>query len=216
MIITTEKIFDRVAKNYEQTEENRFKSINIRTLENTKKYLKGSDIILDYGCATGTKALELAGNVKMIYGIDISSKMIEIAKRRAVERNIKNIDFAQTTLFDERLKSESFDVIMVFNILHLLEDNQQVMQRISELLKPGGFFISITTCLGEKKTFLLRLQFLPFILLSKTRLFPSIKRFKFRELEDIIALRNIQILETEKLFHEMSFYFIAAKKNQRT
>ena len=44
----------------------------------------------------------------------------------------------------------------------------------------------------------------------------SMKRFKFSELEDLIANGNLQIVETEKLFHEMSFYFIVAKKIQRT
>jgi 2-polyprenyl-3-methyl-5-hydroxy-6-metoxy-1,4-benzoquinol methylase len=36
---------------------------------------------------------------------------------------------------------------------NLLEDNQQVMQRITELLKPGGLFISTTPCLKEKLAF---------------------------------------------------------------
>jgi 2-polyprenyl-3-methyl-5-hydroxy-6-metoxy-1,4-benzoquinol methylase len=211
-MINAEKIFDLSANTYDKTEEKRFEPIHLKTLENTKKYLNDSDIVLDYGCATGTKALELAGHVQKIHGIDISSKMIEAAKRKAVERNIENVDFAQTTLFDERYKTESFDAILAFNILHLLEDHQHAMQRITELLKPGGLFITVTTCLAEKKSFLTNFQFFPFRLLGKTRLLPSIKRFKFSELEDLIGNGSLQIIETEKLFHDMSFYFIAAKK----
>jgi hypothetical protein len=66
--------------------------------------------------------------------------------------------------------------------------------------------------LGEKKSFLINFQFFPFLLLGKTGLVPSVKRFKFSELEDLVANGNFQLVETEKLFHEMSFYFIAAKK----
>jgi 2-polyprenyl-3-methyl-5-hydroxy-6-metoxy-1,4-benzoquinol methylase len=64
-----------------------------------------------------------------------------------------NVDFAQTNLFDERYTKESFDVILAFNILHFLEDHRQALQRITELLKPGGLCISLTPCLREKMAF---------------------------------------------------------------
>jgi 2-polyprenyl-3-methyl-5-hydroxy-6-metoxy-1,4-benzoquinol methylase len=211
-MIKTEKIFDMSAKTYDKMEDIRFRQNTIKTLENTKKYLHANDIIMDYGCATGTKALELAGNVKKIYSIDISSKMIEAAKRKAVERKNENVDFAQATIFDERYKRESFDVILAFNILHLLEDNRQAMQRITELLKPSGIFISTTPCLGEKMTFEMKYKFSLFLLLIKARLFPSIKRFKYSELEGLIATGNLQIVEAEKYYHQLSNYFIVAKK----
>ena len=208
----SEKFWDKIADKYDKAEK-RFEPIHIKTLENTKKYLNVSDIVLDYGCATGTKAFELAGNVKKIQGIDISAKMIEAAKRKAVERKIENVDFAQAIIFDERYKRELFDVILVFNILHLLEDNQQVMQRITELLKPGGLFISTTPCLKEKLAFSNKFQLYFYLLLSKIGLIPLyIGRFKFSELEDLIANGNLQIIETENLDHRISSYFIVAKK----
>ena len=139
--------------------------------------------------------------------------MIEAAKRKAVERKIENVDFAQAIIFDERYKRELFDVILVFNILHLLEDNQQVMQRITELLKPGGLFISTTPCLKEKLAFSNKFQLSFYLLLSKIGLIPLyIGRFKFSELEDLIANGNLQIIETENLYPRISSYFIVAKK----
>ena len=46
--------------------------------------------------------------------------------------------------------SGTFDGILAFYILHLLEDSQMVIQRINELLKPGGLIISVTPCMGKK------------------------------------------------------------------
>ena len=66
-----EKFWDRVAENYDKSE-SRFEPIHIKVVENSKKHLKESDIVLDYGCATGTKAFRLSGHVKKIQGIDIS------------------------------------------------------------------------------------------------------------------------------------------------
>ena len=201
--------FDKRARHFEQT--------TIKTVENTNKYLNVSDIVLDYGCATGIITYEIAGNVKEVHGIDISSKMIEAAKRKAGERKIENINFAQATIFDERYKRESFDVILAFNIIHfLLEDTQKVMQRINELLKPGGLIISSTACLGEKKTFLSFLLFFLSFILTKIGIVPNMRFFKISELEDLITNGNFQIVKTESLNHSPEEYFIVAKKVLRT
>ena len=105
----TEKFWDKISKNFDKQAKHHEQTTN-KTVENIKKYLNDSDIVLDYGCATGIITYEIAENVKEIHGIDISSKMIEAAKRKAGERKIGNIDFAQTTIFDKRYKGESFDV----------------------------------------------------------------------------------------------------------
>ncbi|UCG70015.1 MAG: class I SAM-dependent methyltransferase [Thermoplasmata archaeon] len=208
----SEKIWDKIADNYDKSEK-RFEPIHKKTIENTRKYLKASDNVLDYGCATGTKALELANSVKRIQGIDISSKMIEGAKRKAVEHKIENVDFAHAIIFDERYKRESFDVILAFSILHSLEDHKKVLQRINELLKREGLFISVTPCLKEKMAIRNRLELSFFRLLIIIRVFPNIlTRFKIPELEDLITSGNFQIIETENIFHRMTSYFVAAKK----
>ena len=208
----SEKIWDKIAVNYDKSEK-RFEPIHIKTLENTKKYLNEDDIVLDYGCGTGTKALELAGIVKEIQGIDISSKMIESAKSKSIDRRIMNVDFVHAMIFDKRLKRGSFDVILAFNILHALDDHRQIMQRISELLKPKGLFISTTPCLKEKMALKNRLELSFFILLIKLGVFPNIlTRFKISELEELITTGDFKIIESEKIFYGMSTYFIAAKK----
>lgn len=207
----SEKFWDKLSKKYDKRAKND-KTYN-KTLEITKKHLKSSDIVLDYACATGLYSIELAGNVKEIHGIDISSKMIETAKRKAGERKIENIDFAQTTIFDERYRRESFDVILALNIMLYFEDTQKVMQRINELLKPGGLIISSTACLGEKKTFLSILLSIPIFLSIKIGILPYLRFLKIPELEDSITKDNFQIVETEILTHyPATEYFIVAKK----
>jgi 2-polyprenyl-3-methyl-5-hydroxy-6-metoxy-1,4-benzoquinol methylase len=179
----------------------------IKIIDRTKKYLKTSDTVLDFGCGTGLISNEIAGNVKLIHAIDISSKMIEIAKNKADNRKIQNIDYTYSTIFDERYKSGSFDVILAFNILHLLEDNQKTIQRINDLLKPGGLIISVIPCIGEKIFLNISLSFL-----SKIGLVPDIKSFKANELEDLIANANFQTIENESLHQGIPQYFIVAKK----
>ncbi len=206
-----EKFWDKKASQFDQRDRN-FELTHSLAVENTKKYLHVGDIVLDYGCATGTVAFEISNHVKEVHGIDISSKMIVAAKRKAVERKIENSYFAQATLFDERFKKESFDVILALNILLHLEDTPKVMQRINELLKPGGLIISVTACLGEKKNFSGKLLFFGVFSLVKMRILPNIRFFKISELEDSITNGNFKIVETKSLHHGPMNHFIAAKK----
>ena len=207
----SETMWNQLAKNWDKPGvslgENDLKIIGI-----AKKYLDPGSVVLDYGCATGSIALEIASMAKEVHGIDISSNMIEIAKSKADERNIKNIGFARAAIFDESLGKESFDVILSLSILHLVEDPTQVMDRINQLLKPGGVFVSATPCLGEK-AFVSILMNIPIFVLSKLGLIPSINFFSGSSLTATIANAGFQIVEQENLsVRPLRECFIAARK----
>lgn len=201
----SEKFWDNSASSYDQEEQ---KDTNTRTkiIEKTKKYLKTSDTVLDYGCGTGLITNEIAGNAKAIHAIDISSKMIEIAKNKSDILEIKNIDYVHSTIFDKRHKKGSFDAILCFYILHLLDDSPKVIQRLNELLKPKGLLISVTPCMSGT------LLSIPLSLMGKIGLIPPFTSFRIPELEDLIAKGKFKIVETECLNKRGQQYFIVAKK----
>ena len=86
----SEKFWDRLSKNYDKPDKIN-KVLEYKSIEYIRKYFNISDIILDFGCATGTVAFSLADKVKEIHGIDISSKLIQIAKKRSIVHKIENI-----------------------------------------------------------------------------------------------------------------------------
>ena len=191
----TAKFWDRNTKTYEQ-QEARYPHIHARNIENARKYLRANDLVLDFGCATGTKALDLAAHVREIQGTDISSKMVAAAKRNAAERKVRNVNFAQATIFDQHFADRAFDVILAFGILHLLKDLPQVLQRINELLKPGGWFVSSTACMGRNDAILAwinRLLSIP----ARIGLLPTLQFLKIPELEATITHAGFTIAETK-------------------
>ena len=206
-----EAMWDGIAKNWDKPDVSLGEN-DLRIIEKMKKNIDASDVNLDYGCATGSIALEMAGIVKEVHGIDLSSKMIEIAREKADERKIENIEFAHATIFDEGLGKESFDLILASSILHLLENLPQVLNQIHQLLKPGGLFVSATPCLGEK-TFLNILINIPVFLLSKIGILPPIRFFSVLNLAASITNQNFQIIENESLsVHPITECFLVAKK----
>jgi 2-polyprenyl-3-methyl-5-hydroxy-6-metoxy-1,4-benzoquinol methylase len=205
----SEKFWDKIAKYYDQAEL-KDKQTYSTIIEKTNKYLNKSDIILDFGCGTGLVSNVIARNVKKIFAIDTSYRMIEIAQNKANTLNVKNIDYRHSTLFDKRYINNSFDVILMNYVLHLLNDPQRIMQRISELLKPDGLIISVTPCLGEKLTF----KSILLLLFSKIGLVPYLKSFTFSNLMKLISNAEYTVIETDCLGNSATEYFIAARKKQ--
>src|SRR5690606_27233630 len=116
------------------------------TLDRVRAHLKPTDRALEFGCGTGTTALRLASCVARYTASDLASAMIAIGERRALEAGLGNRDFAVGRLQDSRFEPASYDVVLSFNVLHLLEDLPATLGRIRELLRPGGRFISKTPC----------------------------------------------------------------------
>ncbi|MEN8122853.1 MAG: class I SAM-dependent methyltransferase [Bacteroidota bacterium] len=201
-----EKFWNRAANVY-GNEEKKDEQTYLNIIEKTRKQLKVSDIVLDYGCGTGLISNEIADKVKTVHAIDISSKMIEIAKNKAIGRKIQNIDYAYSNIFDDRYKKGSFNVILAFYVLHLFDDSQKVIQRMNELLKPGGLIISVTSCMGEKPL-LKRI----FSIFGKLGFVPKINSFKFLGLEHLLTKENLEIVETECIHNKPEQYFIVSKK----
>jgi len=208
----SQTFWDNASNNYDKTEE-RFEYIHSKSRENTKKYLNADAVVMDYGCGTGTTTCEFASLVKEIHALDTSSKMIELAKQKASMGPSGNARFVHTDIFDDCYETESFDVILAFNMLHTVENVREVMQRIHHLLKPKGKFISVTPCLKEKMSLGVSVQIQLVRLLTKTGIIPvAIRRLRSAELDDLMAKANFQTIETEKNCKGATSYFIVAKK----
>lgn len=204
-----EKFWDFLAANFDAGEGDPSER---QDLELMHPYLRPDDIVLELACGTGTLAIHIAGWVKEIYAIDISAKMIAAAHRKAAERNISNVHFVHTTLFEARNPEGSFDVVMAFNILHLMENVSSVLARINALLKPGGVFISSTPCLGEKRSWVNRLLSPLFMVPSRMGVIPYIRLYKISELEGHLAQANFQTIETKKFAGGITDYLMITRK----
>ncbi len=163
-----------------------------RTLERVRHYLTPRDEVLEVGCGTGTTALRLAPSAKRISALDIAPRMIEIAREKAAAQGVENVRFERGTLDDAKLEPGSFDVVMGFNFLHLLEDLPGAVARVHALLKPGGTFVSKSVCLKEHS----RLWAIPLAVLRAMGRAPYVSLLRIAELEGIITDAGFEILET--------------------
>lgn len=199
--------WDRIANRYAKTPIKGQQAFD-NMVEDIRKHVKESDTVFDFGCGTGTYSIAIADKVSSIHATDISEKMLSIAGERASSRGIGNINFKHLEIYDNKLRPESYNVVLAFSVLHLQQDLNNVLHRINELLVPGGLLISKTTCVGEKFSWLTVLM-KPF---SKLRLLPEVNGFSFAELQAAINRNQLKILETSENDKDSMEYFIVAQK----
>ena len=117
-----------------------------RRLAITRSLLRPTDRLLDLGCGTGTMLLELAPDVADAEGLDVSPEMIRIARGKPAPSG--NVRFAVGGADVLRHADASLDVVTAFNLIHLVDDPLASLREIRRVLKPGGWFVASTACLG--------------------------------------------------------------------
>ncbi|MDU4844896.1 class I SAM-dependent methyltransferase [Streptococcus mitis] len=93
--------------------------------------------ILDFGGGTGLLALPLAKQAKSVILVDISEKMLEQARLKAEQQEIKNIQFLEQDLLKKTLEQE-FDLIVVCRVLHHMPDLDAALSLFHQQLKEDG------------------------------------------------------------------------------
>ena len=160
-----------------------------KKLQVTREYFRPDMEVLEFGCGTGSTAIAHAPYVKHIQAIDISANMIEIARGKADARKIDNVTFERSSIDEFSVPDQALDAVLGLNILHLLEDKDEVISKVHRMLKPGGIFVTSTVCLGDSMKFFKMIapigQFLG--------LMPLVKVFSSRELEDSLTDAGFEI-----------------------
>lgn len=99
-------------------------------------YLKTGDTVLDVGCGSGVKAKYLSNSGLKVTGIDISDKMIEIAKREAPKSMFYALAMESLDDLDETFNG----VLSQASLLHThKKDAGEIFAKMVRKLKPEGY-----------------------------------------------------------------------------
>jgi ubiquinone/menaquinone biosynthesis C-methylase UbiE len=165
-----------------------------RTLARTLHHLQAGDTVLEIGCGTGTTALRLAPAVTRLVATDISSAMIAIARGKAAAAGCRNVAFEVATPDAAPWPDATFDAVLAFNVLHLVAAREAALRGVHRLLKPGGLFISKTSCLKEMNP-IVRVAVPVMRLIGKA---PYVGFFTGAELERQIEAAGFEVVERER------------------
>jgi 2-polyprenyl-3-methyl-5-hydroxy-6-metoxy-1,4-benzoquinol methylase len=109
----------------------------VKQVEKFSGYLKDGFRLLDIGCGPGNVAKQLCAAKRLdITGIDLSEKMLELARQQVPQGRFYLQDSRKAVF-----PASSFDaIILSFSIVHLeTEAAKLLLLRAAEWLKPGGY-----------------------------------------------------------------------------
>jgi len=114
-----------------------------QNLENMKQYsefcgISEDDKLLDVACGTGEYAIYCAQKITQAYGVDLSSKMIEIARENANKLQVSNISFKVQDVFELPFESDHFSIVNCKSSFHHFEDYGQNINEMRRCCLPGG------------------------------------------------------------------------------
>lgn len=143
------RFWDKRSKVFDEQVLSKYENAYKKTIKRSIPFLNAEDTMLEIGCGTGIATITLADYVKKITAIDISEEMMLQAAEKAKEKGKENITFQQKDLMELCAEPESYDVVAAYNVLLYMKNQDKVLEKIYEILKPGGIFLSATDCLGR-------------------------------------------------------------------
>ncbi len=104
--------------------------------------MKSGQVVLDFGCKHGTytipAAMVVGGNGK-VYAVDKSKDVLDELANKAGEKELKNIErIAVKDQIKLLLPNESVDMILLYDVLHLVESRERLLAELYRVSKPLG------------------------------------------------------------------------------
>ncbi|KAB8314375.1 methyltransferase domain-containing protein [Tolypothrix campylonemoides VB511288] len=141
---TVRKQYDQLAAVYDL----RWKSYIANTLSFLKTWAEISplDTVLDVACGTGEfeRLLLAEYSSQQIVGVDISEKMLAIAKLKCSA--YPQVSFQTASASALPFDNDSFDVIVSANSFHYFDDPLAALKEMRRVLKPDGKVIILDWC----------------------------------------------------------------------
>jgi ubiquinone/menaquinone biosynthesis C-methylase UbiE/DNA-binding transcriptional ArsR family regulator len=113
--------------------------------------------LLDLGTGTG-RMLEMFGpEIDRGLGLDLSLDMLLLARDRLERAGLRNCSVRQGDLYDLPLANDTFDVVILHQVLHFLDDGARAIKEAARVLRPGGRLLVVDFAPHEQE--FLREQF---------------------------------------------------------
>jgi ubiquinone/menaquinone biosynthesis C-methylase UbiE len=94
--------------------------------------------LLDLGTGTG-RILELfAPDIERGLGLDLSLDMLALARARLDRAGLQHCSVRHGDIHDLALPRDSFDVVVIHQVLHFLDDGARAVREAARVLRPGG------------------------------------------------------------------------------
>ena len=104
-------------------------------------HVETGQTVLDLGCGAGLDSILAArrvGTIGKLIGIDMTTEMLDKAKRNAVAAGVGNIEFHLGEAEELPFADETVSVVITNGVFNLCLDKPKVLAELHRVLRPGG------------------------------------------------------------------------------
>lgn len=94
--------------------------------------------LLDLGTGTGRMLEILGGSAERAIGLDHSHAMLAVARANLERAELRHVDLRQGDVYTPPFERISFDLVVIHQVLHFLDDPARALREAARLLNPGG------------------------------------------------------------------------------
>jgi len=114
-------------------------------LKSTKELLRMCHLnrdkyVLDVGCGAGITPCYISEKFGCrVVGVDISEKMISLAKERARRKKMEELEFKKADAQDLPFEDGTFDLVISESVVSFVQDKERAIKEYARVVKPGGY-----------------------------------------------------------------------------
>ncbi len=113
--------------------------------------IKPENQLAEIGCGPGFFTVPLAKRLTKgkLFAMDIQPQMLEMAKARAAEAGVTNVEFLASQEFEFPAPKASVDGVFIAFVLHESDDRTMFLSKVKEIMKPGAW-VAVIEWVKEK------------------------------------------------------------------
>ncbi len=94
--------------------------------------------LLDLGTGTGRMLRLLAGRAARAVGLDASHAMLSVARANLEKAGLMRVELRQGDIHAPPVEQGGFDLVVIHQVLHYLDDPARALREAARLVAPGG------------------------------------------------------------------------------
>ena len=135
---SAESYFSDIAENWDHLRSLHYPEAAIETAIVEHLNQAQYERVVDLGTGTGRMLALLAPRAQDAEGLDMSHHMLTVARANLNRAEIRNARVRQGDVANTPFETSSADLVIVHQVLHYLEQPEDVIDEAARILKPGG------------------------------------------------------------------------------
>jgi len=128
------------------------KDFGVRVRTDIAYDLLGAEVIgkrlIDLGCGNGNVSLQFIDKVQELDFLDISDKMLDLVKEKISDSDLHKVNFFNCDLEEFKI-DKKYDIIIAYGLLMHVNSPLKSLEKIYEMLNPGGLLLTQYTNCGH-------------------------------------------------------------------